>query len=195
MSGTAAIGSGIGVAGHGESVIAAPARTAAALPMASDSDSGIHRPSTSSSADRDHDDRQSRPPSRAGGCATRFGVAERHVDQVPQRRDEDDAARNQEQRQDDPGAGAAAARNNWYSLMKIENGATPISASRLTSKRHAPQPVDAQRTGDRVHLVAAEALPETPDREERQRLADRMVQRVKQRRKGAERARARIRAR
>ena len=26
-----------------------------------------------------------------------------------------------------------AARSSWYSLMKIENGATPISAKRLTS--------------------------------------------------------------
>ena len=110
-TGTSAIGSGTALRVVAKAHCGQPARTAAALPIASDSDSGIHSPGPAAERSRR---RRSGAPNRALG-ARRWrtcGVAVCHVDQVPQRRDKDHAARHQEQHRTNQAPAPTAARSN-----------------------------------------------------------------------------------
>ena len=174
-----------GVADRRERHCGQPPTTAAALPIASESDSGIHRPSTSSRRPRR---RRSGAPNR-DLARRRWRTVRRaigHVDQVPQRRDKDDTAGGQEQHQDEPGTGPD--RGSQQLIFAHEDRERRDADQRQQADQSAMPQTDRRATHRRsVHVVAAETLPEPPDREKRQRFADRMVQRVEQRGKGAER--------
>ena len=81
-----------------------------------------------------------------------------------------------------------AARSSWYSLMKIENGATPISA-RTLPRSAIPHSRSARSAPDSTCMSwLPKRCPSRPTAKKRQRLAHRVVERVEQRGKGAERA-------
>src|SRR5437763_2793671 len=184
-TGTAAIGSGMVLWVIAKGIASARQDRGSAIDRAGKRPRHPHaKDKQQSGRDDDYRERQT-----AISCTTSAHLrhAIRHIDQVPQRRDKDDAAGEQKQQKDKPGAGSRRRAQQLIFAHKDRKRSDADQRQQADQKRDAPQRIDAQCTGDRVHLVAAEALPETPDREKRQRLADRMVERMEQRGKRAER--------